>query len=74
MYLKMLLMLSNTSDKLAISIEKITGQRPSCDCPSKSLSSYVTLKNRSWSPMLELDLDLVQMNVHTIFGDHRSIY
>ena len=29
----------------------------------------VTLKNRSRSPMLELDLDLVQINVHTEFGD-----
>ena len=42
--------------------------------PFKKLNfTSVTLKNRSRSPMLELDLDLVQMNVHTKFGDPRSI-
>jgi hypothetical protein len=31
-----------------------------------------TLKNRSRSPMLEPDLDLIEINVHTQFGDPRS--
>ena len=42
--------------------------------PFKKLKfTSVTLKNRSRSAMFELDLDLVQINVHTKFGDPRSI-